>query len=319
MRFCAILCALVIAGLGCEPRGRPIEPNRPRPSAWSSVMARVNGRDIPMRQLNEALVADFGLPIAQQLIADELVRQALEKQKLPHPVTDKEIQAETLRALEQLFPNLADPSPQQQENMLTTLLKQTQNTRRQWDMSMARNARLSRLADKQVQITEKELREEYELRFDGKLKVRHIQFADLPSVQNALKKLHAGEKFETLVKTLSTSPDAKNGGWLADIGTSKNVPHIPANLQNVARALKVGEVSEAVQTGTTFHLLKLEKKIAPQNIKFDDVRESLRPIVRERALRRLGPAIFRKLSADAEIKWIHPALKAQSNQQKSNP
>ncbi len=50
----------------------------------------------------------------------------------------------------------------------------------------------------------------------------------------------------------------------------------------MAFSLKPGEVSDTVQAGDAYHLILLEKRIAPKAVKFDDVKESLRKDLAER-------------------------------------
>ena len=181
---------------------------------------------------------------------------------------------------------------------------------------MARNVRLRRLAGSEVKITEEELRDEYLQQFDGKLQVRHIQVPTLKAAEDILKQLKAGAEFAELAASYSTNPSGKNGGWLPDIGLRSQPTDIPDAIVDAARAMKVpGEVSNPVQVGTNYHILKLEKVVAPKNVKLDAVRDQLTQIVREKKIYlaqiQMMNYLIQQARKNGAIEWVNPALRSQ--------
>ena len=55
-------------------------------------------------------------------------------------------------------------------------------------------------------------------------------------------------------------------------------------VEDVLEALQPGEVSDPVQAEGAYHLIKLEKRIAPKAVKFEDVKESIRKDLTERVV-----------------------------------
>jgi len=276
-------------------------------------MAKVNGRPIYLQQLTDILITNYGLPVADHLIASELVRQLAEKKKIT--VTDKEVQEEHRRTLGLGFGR--ETSESQREEALKRYLAQRGITRKQWDMTMRRNAILRKLAAKQVKITDEILKQEFLDRYGRKAQVRLIQLATLAETRGALKRLKNGEDFAKLAQKVSLHPSAQNGGELPPIG-SKTKGIAPA-LRNAALALKrVGEISDPVLVGTKFHILRLEKIIEPENVKLKDVKKKLVADVREKQIRQIRQAMLQKLIRDAtlrgDIEYVHPILKAQAKE-----
>ncbi|MBN1553416.1 MAG: peptidylprolyl isomerase [Phycisphaerae bacterium] len=318
------ICGLaMVASLGCEPVGRRAVVE-PRPSAKappaapreesSRVMARVNGQAIPMDKLHDALVRDHGRAVSQQLIADEVVLQELRRRNLPTNVTDRELEIENRRALSQLYQFDTSAAPEQLDSLLNQLLAQKNLTRRVWDASMARNVLLARLAerDPRATVTEEDIQRAFFEEYDGKFKARHIQVQRMVIAQEVMDKARKGEDFEKLAFHYSTNPSAKTGAWLPDIGPRTAPDTIPPPVVQAVRAMKTpGQISNIVQVGSNFHVLKLEEIIPPAKAKFSDVQGKLRYLVRDRNLDRLRPILMKELIDKAEIEYVDPVIRSK--------
>ena len=152
--------------------------------ADGEVMATINGQPIYMADIREILLYSYGVPIAEQLIANELVRQ--ECQRLKVSVSDKDVAAANDKVLEQMFPTL-DP-PQRAKGLEETLVRKNV-TRKQWDFTMRRNAQLAKLAEPFIKITEDDIQQAFGNAYDRKVVVRHIQLASLAEAQDVLDRL----------------------------------------------------------------------------------------------------------------------------------
>ncbi|MBN1942168.1 MAG: peptidylprolyl isomerase [Phycisphaerae bacterium] len=317
------LCLLaVVAAPGCEMDARrtTVEPRQPVQSPEAphseaaSVLARVNGRAIPMDALYDALLRDNGLRVAQQLIADELVRQELQARGLPANVTDRDREIENRRALTKVFQFDETPTPEQLDGLLNQLLAQKNITRRTWDATMTRNVLLTRLAehDPRVDVTDEDIRRAFFEEYDGKLKVRHVQAPTMVIAQEVTEKARDGEDFAQLAFQYSTNPSGKTGGWLPDIGPRTAPETVPPPIIQAARALKKpGDVSNIVQVGSNFHVLKLEEIVPPEKVKFSDVKGKLRFIVRDKKIDRLQPVIMKELINKAQIEYVDPVIRSR--------
>jgi parvulin-like peptidyl-prolyl isomerase len=333
MRSIALLLFTVVVAVGgCGPLTTPgqsgsapiaptAEPAPPTPQretttaptaatrpTTGAVMAYVNGRPIYMRPLHEMLVRAHGVEQAQQLIASELVAQAAEDQNLT--ASDAEIAAEHERTLERMFPDNVSGA-EQRERLLEQLMVQKGVPREEWRMTMRRNVLLGKLAVPRAAVSEAELRTQFEERYGRKFVVRHIQTASLSDAQNALEQLREGADFAQLARKVSKSRSAATGGLLQPIGPK--APGLPPPLREAARSLKTpGEISEPIQVGTTYHVLHLERIVEAQDVKFEDVKDSLAEAVRDDKLQALKPQILAELIRRARIEYVDPILKIKS-------
>jgi foldase protein PrsA len=291
------------------PTTRPASANAPA----EKPMAKVNGQTLPMAPLVDALLNDYGLQASQQFIADALVRQELERRNIDRKITAEDIHVENVRALSKIFQfETVNPTQKQMDAVLDQLLARKNLTRRVWDQTMRRNARLAKLAARRVQITEDDLRNAFFTEYDGKFRCRHIQVPDAATTETVLAKAKNGADFEQLAFQYSTHPDAKSGAFLPPIGPRTAPPEVPPVLVEAVRALEEpGQLSNIVQVGSNFHILKLEAVEPPTDVDFDEVKPQLRQTVRDQKIDRLQHRIMRELIHDADIEFLNPVLKTQ--------
>jgi peptidyl-prolyl cis-trans isomerase SurA len=86
------------------------------------------------------------------------------------------------------------------------------------------------------------------------------------------RKARQGGDFAALARVSSEGPSAKDGG---DLGWFKKGTMVP-EFENVAFALKVGEVSDPVRTKFGWHIIKVEDQRAGAAQPFDEVKDRLR-------------------------------------------
>ena len=285
------------------PAPTPASAQADTPPRAATVMALVNGRPVYMAELVDLLVRAHGQPMAEQLVANEVVRQEAAQRRLT--VTDREVLQEHQEELRQMFPAIADAD--ERERGLAQLLLQKAVSRRQWDMTMWRNAALRKMAAQQAAVSEEELRQEYAEEHGRRAVVRHIQTASLEDAQAALKELAGGADFADLARRKSTNVSARQGGLLPPIGAK--APQCPPVLRDAALRMKApAEIAGPVQVGTTFHLLRLERIIEPDGTPFADVKAALAASVAERKVRLLRQRLLAELMQAAKIQYMDPAL-----------
>lgn len=276
------------------------------------VMAIVNGQPVYMGQLHELLVEAYGMPLAQQVIATELVQRAAADKNVS--VTADDVKAEHLRMLRQGFPKAQDDA--ERERLLDKLLQTRNMTRSMWNLSARRNALLRKLTPHDFEVPEEAIREEIARRYGRKVVVRHIETQSLNSA-NMVKELAKKEDFAELARKHSINPSGKAGGLLPPI--SKQTQQISPALRQVALAMNTpGDISEPVMVSNRFHVLKLEKVIEPKAVKDEEIRKSVIADLRERKISNDGNRLLRKLFTTAEIEFVDPTLKAQHQQRTSN-
>ncbi|MFA6133033.1 MAG: peptidylprolyl isomerase [Phycisphaerae bacterium] len=289
--------------------------NAPSPStsqpAGGPVMAYINGQPVYMSELNDLLVRSYGMALAKQLIASELVRQAADAKGIT--VSEGDIRAESVEILREMFPQVEEAG--QRERLLEQMLAQKNMSADQWRVIMQRNAMLRKMAEGELAVTDEEINDEFAQEYGGKVEVRHIQVASLAAAQDVIKKLQDGADFADLARKMSiNSTTAADGGLLPAIGA--NTRPIPPAIRQAALAMKKpGEISNPVQVETAFHVLKLERLIPPQDVKLSDVREKLITTITNRkagvARQQILVDLFRKAEDEKQIRYVDPVLSSQ--------
>lgn len=142
---------------------------------------------------------------------------------------------------------------------------------------------------KPQQLDEDTLKQRYQERkttftTPAQWKARHILFevgksataakvnAAKSKAQQVLTKIRAGESFEELAKTFSDDSGSKNqGGDLGWFGPNAMVKPF----EEAVKSMKVGEVSEPIQSEFGFHIIKLEDSKPEVTRSFAEVKEQL--------------------------------------------
>jgi peptidyl-prolyl cis-trans isomerase C len=157
-------------------------------------------------------------------------------------------------------------------------------------------------------ITEDEVRARYDQQIAAtppvnEVKARHILVKTKEEAEAIIKRLDAGESFETIAKEVSTDPGSgANGGDLGWFGPGQMVPEF----EQAAFALEVGAHSkEPVQSQFGFHVIKVEDKRAQQPPAFEQVKEQFRSMI----LREKYFALVEALRAKAVVEIADPELK----------
>ena len=292
----------------------------PDPSAASDrpepkVMAMVNGQPIYMDRLHEVLIEGYGLEMAHQLVATELVEQQFDQAGLE--LTDADLRQEANRTLEAIYGS--EFTPDQRERYLAELLKREKIAPGHWDLMVRRNAMLAKIAEREVQVSEEDLREEFAEQFGPRAEVRHIQVESLSQAQMVLNEARReGADFAELARTYSRNQTALSGGLLPELGR-KTPPSIPAPIRRAALEMKdPGDLAGPVQVGTVYHVLKLKRRIEPRQADFAQVRDRLEEQLRRRRVRMLAQKMLRDLVASARaggrIRYIHGTLREMNAQ-----
>jgi parvulin-like peptidyl-prolyl isomerase len=164
-------------------------------------------------------------------------------------------------------------------------------------MVVQTNAILRKIAEPQVEaqmkekLTDAKLKEAFNALYGEKVSIRHIQCANPQEAAQVLARLAAGEKFETLVQTMSRNAvTAAQGGELPPFSrqsiywSETNKGKIPQSFKDWAFNAKVGDVSDVIQAENSYHILRLDRKTEPKVVKFEDEKEHLRADLKEQAI-----------------------------------
>lgn len=292
--------------LGQETRKDSASPDAKDSSGAKGVMALVNGKPIYMAELIDSLLRGPGRSYADQVVRQELVRQALAKAGLA--LTDDDIEAETQTILKLMV--LQTRTRAERMQVLERMLVQKQVPREQWLAGVRVAASLRKLAEPRVKIDDEMLRIEFGQVYGRQAVVRAIEVESLTKVREVLAALKAGEDFAQLAWKESKHPSASNHGLLDPMSaSSRNVP--PAILQTALSLRKVGQISDPVQVEATFFILKLEESIEPKNVKFEDVKDKITVSLRARLLRMHQKAVLDEITSAGKVEFVNPILKSR--------
>ncbi|MBI3448794.1 MAG: peptidylprolyl isomerase [Acidobacteria bacterium] len=117
-------------------------------------------------------------------------------------------------------------------------------------------------------------------------------------IDEAAKKAKAGEDFAALAKTYSQDPgSAEQGGDLGFFPKGKMVPAFDA----VAFTLKVGQISDVVETQFGYHVIKVTDRHAAQSATYDEVGERLKSFLKQRQARTTVQTYLKGLRDSAKV------------------
>jgi peptidyl-prolyl cis-trans isomerase C len=136
----------------------------------------------------------------------------------------------------------------------------------------------------QAKVDDKEVEEYYNANksmymSDELVTARHILVGTLEEAEKIEQKIKNGMDFKDAAKQYSTCPSKEQGGKLGTFARGQMVPEF----EEVAFALKIGELSKPVKTQFGFHLILVEEIKTGVIKSFDEVEESIKTkILQER-------------------------------------
>jgi foldase protein PrsA len=306
-------------------------PVKPGPG----TVATFHSEQITMEELQRPLIEAYGLNVMLNLVQLHAAEASAKRRNIT--ITEADVQAEKDRTYLELArqgstKQISDMEIAEEkgdkataeklrkevladgETLLDQFLTQKRLTRPEFDISMRTNAYLRKLMEPTVEgaITDKMIDDAYRFRYGEKVQVAHIQCQNMQEIAEVRKRLARQEDFRTVAMALSRNVrTGPLGGELPPFSRQQTI--VSQVFVDTAFALKEGEVSEPVNTGGAFHLIKLLKRIEPKVVKKEDVAESLRrdlhAAMLAQGMQQARADLFQ--SALASLKVTDPTLKAQ--------
>jgi peptidyl-prolyl cis-trans isomerase C len=276
----------------------------------------VRKKDIP-----EGLAQRYKESILKQLVDKELLRQAIAKEgvKVNEAGLGKEF-----AEYKKMF---------RTDENFQRYLKSSEVSVDQIKANIAHNLAVTALLEKQgnLSVTDAEINEYFEknkARYEVKEQVRasHILFKvgkkDLKGKDAAAKKQAEdayqqakakGADFAALAKELSQGPTAPRGGDLSYFTKGRMVPAF----EKVAFVMKPGEIAKPVRTQFGWHVIKVTDRKEGRQRPFDEVKESIDKLLRNKKSRQAKSELLKGLREKAQIESFLP--KAKKVAPKMNP
>ena len=135
-------------------------------------------------------------------------------------------------------------------------------------------------------------------------------------IADVKKKLDAGGNFEELAKEFSDCPSSAKGGDLeVYIDKDGNIdgtrPGMDKQYSAAAAELKVGGVSDIVETQFGYHIIKVTDKKEAENKKLEDVKEEIVEILEGRKKQEFSKKYIEDLTNNSKVEWSEVAEAAK--------
>ncbi|MGH7137590.1 MAG: peptidylprolyl isomerase, partial [Pirellulales bacterium] len=219
------------------------------------VLADVNGEKIERPELARQCLRHFGKDVLESMINKRLISSECQRRNIG--VTDAEVKDE----MDRMARRFSMPTDQ----LLSMLREERHITPEQYAKEIIwPTVALRKLANDQLKVSQKDFDEAFDMLYGEAVQTRLIACstaADAESVR--LKALANPDEFGNLAKQYSIDTvSASSKGLIQPIHHHQG----DANIERVAFALKPNDISEVVQVGDQFVILKCEAKLKPQPV-----------------------------------------------------
>ncbi|MCX5660157.1 MAG: peptidyl-prolyl cis-trans isomerase [Planctomycetota bacterium] len=270
-------------------------------------LAVLDGKSISFAELGQPLLEASGGEVLSELVLDSQIRLRLEQRAVA--LTPALIDAER-----KLMALALDPDADAGQRLLKELRERRGLGERRFDMLLVRNAGMRLLVQGDVQVTDSALRQAFDYQYGPRYEARLITVANLQAAGEILDKLRGGALFADLAATSSTDSSRAQGGLLSPLSAAD--PTYPEAVRLSLAKLEVGQVSDPIVLEGGFAIVKLERKIAGKEAKFDDVKGSLQDGVRRQVERLQMERLARTILREADLVVLDPGLQKSWARQK---
>jgi parvulin-like peptidyl-prolyl isomerase len=268
--------------------GAPAGPMSPKKLA---VVAVVNNEPISREDLARECLLHYGQDVLESLINRTLILTSCQQRSIV--ITDKQIEEEIDRMAHKFSVGKDQWLKMLQQERGITPIRYAKDII--WPTLALRE-----LARAQLTVTRAELDEAFESEFGPSVKVRLIA---LESSEEA-RRVHAEavakpEEFPALAKNHSKDHNSASAyGMIQPIRLHSGDP----KLEQVAFALKPGQISQIVTVGNLHVFLKCEEHVSPrQGVNRAKVEPLLIEALKDRKLREAASGVFKQLQDTAKI------------------
>jgi len=282
MSISAVLAVLLIIVLIKPPFGNS-----------SEVVASVNGSSITKDKLYDELVAQGGKVTMENLISEELITQAAKKAGVS--VTDEEVQKEIQVIIDSVG----------SEEQFEVLLNQYSMTRDSLTESKYYDILIRKILEPQTSVTDEDVKAYYDENLDylgtpAEVRASHILVATKEEADSIYEQLQNGADFAELAQqhSIDTNSLATDG----DLDFFQ-ASEMETNFSNAAFAMKVGDISEPVESsyGYGFHIIKKTDEKAAVSPTLEEKAEEIRLMLVTEQVAGLSTDWLNNLRTEAKI------------------
>jgi peptidyl-prolyl cis-trans isomerase C len=280
-----------------------LKPDAPVQAPPGEVLARVNGMTITRTEVDRAIVIFLAQSRASHDLSPETRKEAeaaaLEQLIGAKLLYQKGIE-QKMEGLDQLVSEKIAQSKAKfpSSAAYVAALKASNLTEAEAGEIVRRDAVVTHFLERQVvakiTVSDQDIRTFYQQNLDKfslpeSVQISHIliEAGAQATAQEKLKGreraegirkiLVAGEDFAALAKTDSSCPSKEEGGDLGVFGKDELIPEFDAAVAN----LKPGEISQVVETGFGFHVLKVVARKSASVRTVDEARDQIEPYLKQ--------------------------------------
>ncbi len=257
------------------------------------ILAVVNGQQITRDHLAKETLNRFGESVTESLVNKYLITVQCQKQGIV--VSEQDVDAELEKRAKRY-------------GMSAERYVELICSERDIKVSKLRNdviwteLALRRLASSMTQVSEEEIQRQLESEFGPKVQVRAIALNDAARAQQLLAEARANpEQFSRLAINHSVDPNSASvGGLLPPLRHNMGQPQ----LEQVAFALQVGQISDVLQLENQFLFLKCERHYPATQLGEQQLilhRQRIQEEIRESKLGDAAEALFRNMQESSQI------------------
>jgi parvulin-like peptidyl-prolyl isomerase len=263
------------------------------------VVATVNGDQITMRQLGEECLLRYGDEVIEVEISHVLLQQALAKAGIK--VTQEDINQEVAHAA--TLAGVVTEQGQPDFDAWFKLATEEQKVSKEMYLrdTVWPSAALKRLTGAGIEVTQDDLQKGFQANYGPRVRCRAIVLHNMRKAMDVWAKARQNpsmEYFGELAAEYSIEPTSR--------GLKGEVPPIRQHggqpqLEDAAFKLAPGELSEVIQVGDRYIILKCEGRTDPIEVRPDEVDHVLRQDIYEKKLRIAMSKKYEDIRAGAEI------------------
>ncbi len=292
--------------------------------ASEGKVAIVNGSAITLKDFNREInnvrqrLASRGKPIDDsqlQAIKNEVLEGLINGELLYQESKRKAIKVEEVAINEQLGTlKKRFPSEDEFKTALNKMNLSEADIRSQIKKGLAIQQFITKHIAEKVTVSDKEPRAYYDSHPDSfkqpeQVRASHILIKVDPqadesqraearkTIEGIQQKLQKGEDFATLAKESSQGPSSAKGGDLDYFRRGQMVKPF----EQAAFALKLGELSNLVETRFGYHLIKVIDKKPETTILYEDIKEKVGQYLKDKKVHEEVGLYVKKLKEDAKV------------------
>ncbi|MCM3586202.1 peptidylprolyl isomerase [Mesobacillus maritimus] len=237
--------------------------------ANKEVVATVGEVEITETEFYDYLVSLYGRNALSTLIDNKLIEIEADKE-------DIKIESEKIEEEYQVYAETYGG-----EEALQSVLNQSGMTKQDLETEIETYLKLEELLKPRIEITDEELKTYFDenkesFNQEEEVQASHILVEDEETAKKVADKLADGEDFAEMAKEYSTdTASAENGG---DLGFFAKGTMVEA-FEEKAFAMKVGTISEPVETEHGFHIIKVTDKKEAKEAVFEDHKDEVYEII----------------------------------------